>query len=328
MNQRNYHEKILLSCSIACSLGFLIFSIHLLHNREYLLVALDWILAGIIGGISVYAWRSRNTEFPAVALTIICLSSVVSVTHAYGPKMIFLLYPATILGFSLIDVRLSATFNAVALLLVSPSLSPELPPSEILIFYGSIIALSFFGFIFSTHTAKHREELIEIAISDPLTGAWNRRALDGSLMQCLTDMNQFKTSPTTSLLMLDLDHFKRVNDTFGHLAGDRVLREVALLIQANTGSHEHLYRYGGEEFVIVSNNTNLAQAQQLGEKIRRLIEEKHFSEVGHLTVSIGISELRHSHTPKHMLDEADKALYQAKRLGRNRVYCQITGNQS
>ena len=128
-----------------------------------------------------------------------------------------------------------------------------------------------------------------------------------------------------SILMLDLDHFKKINDLHGHLTGDFVLKEVTSVIRRRIRREEMFARYGGEEFVIVLPETNREQAVALAESIRRLVEALIIDFEGvkiRVTVSIGVCEfdpLKHS-TPQDLLKEADKNLYVAKQRGRNRVY--------
>lgn len=328
MNSKHYHETILLAGSGIYILSILLFSIHLTQQQQYTLALLHWLLIGVMSVTTFYARHPCQTKIPALSLSTLSLASSVSMVHIYGPQAAFWLYPAVILSFSLLDVRLASMFTFIAMLLTFPALSPALPLADIYMIYSSLMALSFFGYIISILTTQQRETLTKLVSIDELTGTWNRRALDTSLMQSLGKFHHYNNRPALSLLMLDLDHFKQVNDTFGHMVGDNVLRQLASLIHANIRPSEHLYRYGGEEFVIIAHGSTLAVAQKIAEKLRHEIEQTLFHDVGHITVSIGVAELSHGQTPKHLLDIADQALYQAKRLGRNQICCQNMGNQS
>ena len=152
---------------------------------------------------------------------------------------------------------------------------------------------------------------------DPLTGTGNRRAQNEKLDAANALFRRAEVP--ANILILDIDHFKKINDRHGHITGDDVLLEMADLIRANTRPTETLYRYGGEEFIIIAEHTALSGAAQLAEKLRRLIEQNTFSADIRLTVSFGVAELHRSEGRQGWLSRADDALFQAKNEGRNRV---------
>ncbi len=168
---------------------------------------------------------------------------------------------------------------------------------------------------------REARALLVTARIDALTGVLNRNSLDTDLAAVLTQSARQRQS--LAVLFLDIDHFKRINDQFGHAAGDECLRTVARLLRANLRSGDLLGRYGGEEFVVVSPGAALAVAQQLGERIRAAVEELEVEWEGEripVTISVGIAMRRRDESaPAHLLDRADQALYDAKRRGRNQV---------
>lgn len=125
--------------------------------------------------------------------------------------------------------------------------------------------------------------------------------------------------------MLDLDHFKDVNDTYGHAVGDQVLQEFTQLVQAELRQGDTLARWGGEEFTIAVPGTTLEAAIRLAERLRRAVETHEFPMVGNLTVSLGIAEYQAGDSALTLLERADVGLYQAKAGGRNRAAVQATG---
>jgi two-component system cell cycle response regulator len=160
-----------------------------------------------------------------------------------------------------------------------------------------------------------------MAILDPLTGLHNRRYMTSHLATLFDDAS--RRGKPLSLLLIDIDHFKGVNDSHGHDAGDAVLREFATRIRRDTRGID-LARLGGEEFVVVMPDCDLAKAYQVGERLRQCIEAAPFEvggKVGLLQVTaIGVAALEfEGDAPEHMLKRADQALYCAKRDGRNRV---------
>jgi len=161
------------------------------------------------------------------------------------------------------------------------------------------------------------------SLTDPLTSLANRKYFDDALVKAIADASA-KGEPL-ALLMTDVDHFKRFNDTYGHLTGDHVLRMVAMPVRQNVNHQHTAARYGGEEFVVVLPNTILQAAATLGEYIRTAVMTKELKKrstgenLGRITVSIGVAALRPGQTPQALIERADACLYAAKRSGRNRV---------
>jgi two-component system cell cycle response regulator len=163
---------------------------------------------------------------------------------------------------------------------------------------------------------------IELALVDPLTGLNNRRFLETHLAIAL-DQAAHKGRPV-SLMILDIDHFKAVNDNFGHDAGDAVLKEFAQRIKKEVRGADLICRLGGEEFVIVMPETPLETAAKIAERLRRTIESEKFTfdasgRSAAVTTSIGLAERGHDANADALLRRADKALYRSKSAGRNRV---------
>jgi diguanylate cyclase (GGDEF)-like protein len=164
---------------------------------------------------------------------------------------------------------------------------------------------------------RKNEELERVSVTDGLTGLFNRRRL----MEVLSDETRRsqRLKHTFAALMVDVDHFKKYNDSFGHLAGDGVLMRVATILREATREVDFVARYGGEEFLVMLPETAMPEAQEIAERIRGRIAEESFSG-RRITVSIGVAEFPlHGHTPEHVIAAADEALYEAKREGRDRV---------
>ena len=163
---------------------------------------------------------------------------------------------------------------------------------------------------------------LELAVTDALTGLNNRRFLDHQLN--LTMARHIRGGPVLSLLLVDIDHFKRVNDTYGHDAGDEVIREFAKRLSLNVRAIDMACRYGGEEFVVLMPETTPADAMHIAERVRAQVAEAPF--VLHdgreldVTVSVGVSTSTGlGDSPEALMKRADEGVYEAKTLGRNRV---------
>jgi len=174
-------------------------------------------------------------------------------------------------------------------------------------------------------TLKHFQRFSSVknmAIYDTLTTLYNRRYLEERLVA--EAQKSFYGGSTLSLVMVDIDHFKKVNDTFGHTDGDKVLQEIASLLKSAVRKKDTIARYGGEEFLLVLPDADVEEASMIAERVRKLIENTLF-EVGntriHMTVSLGISNFptHHPKSKEDLVKKADQALYDAKRGGRNRV---------
>lgn len=163
-------------------------------------------------------------------------------------------------------------------------------------------------------TDKKRIE--ELSVTDRLTQLYNRLKIDEIFAMKLASAGRYKTP--LSVIIIDLDHFKLVNDTWGHQAGDDVLKEFAALIKSNVRETDIVGRWGGEEFLILS-DTDLDSATQLSEKLREKVSAFKFSFAGHKTGSFGVSSYHAGDDEKSMMKRADEALYRAKENGRNRV---------
>ncbi len=152
---------------------------------------------------------------------------------------------------------------------------------------------------------------------DALTGALNKEAFNEIIGLKIIEAKH--VGKPLSLIIFDIDHFKKINDTYGHMVGDTVLQELSEVVRSNLRESEYFVRWGGEEFIVLLPGTSLRGALLVAEKLRRKVEEHNFSEVGHVTCSFGVTALKTDDTIKSFLVRADEALYEAKRGGRNQV---------
>ncbi len=167
-----------------------------------------------------------------------------------------------------------------------------------------------------TEQKRLEAELERFATHDRLTEIYNRAKLHALLEQAHAERERYETA--FSLIMFDVDHFKSVNDTWGHLAGDSVLRELADRVRTVLRSTDHFARWGGEEFLVLATHTDAEGAWTLAERIRRVVEDKPFETVGGVTVSLGVAGAERGESLRRLEERADQALYRAKRGGRNR----------
>lgn len=164
------------------------------------------------------------------------------------------------------------------------------------------------------------DELLQLSIRDPLTDLYNRRYFDEQVEQLFRQATRYKRPLT--LVILDLDHFKQINDRHSHAVGDEVLRQVAKLLKDSMRASDVIARYGGEEFVIACAESNLQQTSQRCNDLRQRIEDRPWHDIApdlKVTASMGLSDSVSLDSVQKMLEEADARLYQAKEAGRNRI---------
>lgn len=174
--------------------------------------------------------------------------------------------------------------------------------------------------VYPLRNALMYERALQSALKDPLTGLYNRAAMNDALSREIKLARRNK-SPV-SLILIDIDHFKTINDTYGHSVGDTVLRSLASTITSCIRTTDILARFGGEEFSIVLNNTDVAGAKLLAERIGQAARSASCEVNGKpvvYTISLGVATLQTQDDERSLFERADKGLYEAKRAGRDRV---------
>lgn len=176
--------------------------------------------------------------------------------------------------------------------------------------------------IYPLRNAVWYQRAIQAAKIDPLTGAHNRAAMNETIEREVELAHRYKSA--LSMLIFDLDHFKQINDNYGHITGDDVLRECVKCCNQALRSTDLLFRFGGEEFVVILPGVNANGAALAAERLRGVIE-KHVFQCGQstvpVTISVGTASLTMQENVKTLFERSDKALYSAKNSGRNRVVC-------
>lgn len=180
--------------------------------------------------------------------------------------------------------------------------------------------------------------LLDYSEIDTLTGLLNRKTFDESLLRILSSLQENDVAASGNVLhlprrrqsadaddshwlaVIDIDHFKTINDTYGHLIGDEVLLMIANMMKTSFRAHDKLFRFGGEEFVVVLKPTEARNAMNIFDRFRRQVEAHQFPQVGHLTISTGFARIGINDLPSAIIDNADEALYWAKHHGRNQVF--------
>lgn len=267
-----------------------------------------------------YAWRTGNTIRPGQVLALIYSAGTVMVGTQLGVNGLFWFYNLILFNFFVVPPVQSiiATLLALFILctygLINPGTVFE-SVYQLTSFAVTCLIASLFAYVFAYRARLQRRELSKLALIDPLTGAGNRRTMDDELE--LAFVEHQRDGAAYGLLVLDLDHFKSVNDEFGHKAGDRVLIDFVSIIRSSCRHADQVFRLGGEEFVVLipgmpAERLEAAAGQLVEDVARRLRSPR-----GPVTVSIGGCVLAGHASPEAWMHQADDCLYEAKRRGRN-----------
>ncbi len=315
-SRRNSVETYLpLILSAAGSLGVLPFAILRYMQGAWLAAVMDTMIVVGFFAFGTYVYLTQRVRVASVAIALICVTGVLATVYIVGPRQIYWAFPALIGVFYLLRPREAVVLAVVTLLALIPVLLPAADSQETTTVVVTFSVTSMIALAFSLITSRQREQLLVLATKDPLTGAGNRRGLDAKLAEVV---NSFRRSGTqSSLVLLDLDHFKRVNDIHGHAVGDQILKRVTEIINLRIRVTDSLYRIGGEEFIVVLEGANLHKAVHLAEQLRTLVDANELVPDHAVTISLGVAELKEGESPNDWLHRADEALYRAKDAGRN-----------
>lgn len=229
--------------------GILPLAVYRFLSGQLIVGLVDTAMVSLITAAVVYAWRTGDTRRPGLVAVVATTVGAVTVSALVGVEGLFWVYAMILANFFLVGRRLAVMLNAAAVfgLVVHGGAFDDFAQS--ISFLLSALVVSLFAFTFAARTETQRVRLESLATRDPLTGTDNRRAMEEELL--LAVESAARSGDACAVVMLDLDFFKRVNDQHGHDAGDRVLIAFADLVRRNTRKLDRLFRYGGEEFVLL-----------------------------------------------------------------------------
>ena len=240
--------------SAAGALGILPFAIRRFMNGQWLAGIIDVVLIVGFLALGAYVFTKKKVRLASITLAILAVGGVLATVYLNGPQQVYWVFPALVGVFYLIRLREAIACALVTVFALIPPMLAADNPLETTTALITIVITSVLAVAFSMITNRQRSQLLTLATKDPLTGAGNRRALDSKLRDVVNAFQ--RTGTPASLLMLDLDHFKTVNDLLGHAAGDEILKNITEIINLRIRVTDSLYRIGGEEFVIVLEGAN------------------------------------------------------------------------
>lgn len=300
----------------ACALvGITPFAVWRVGRGDYLIGVVDaTILLAVIAGV-LYAWRTNDTVRSGFFLVfVICTGSVVVATLA-GDVGLAWVYPALLASFFLTSPRVAGIFAVGSVLFLAIHGAAFNSLEQMWSFFMSALVLSASAYVFSLRNESQRSRLEHLALRDPLTGMGNRRAMDEELQRAIETFA--RTKLPYGLAVVDLDHFKSVNDQHGHGVGDQILMGFAALLEGSTRRADQVFRFGGEEFVILFSGVDESSLHEVVIQIQEEIKKSLKSPSGPVTASFGLAVAKPGDSAETWLARADHALYQAKEAGRD-----------
>ena len=309
--------------SAAAVLGVAPFLVIRLVNGEWVMAGVDAAIIGAFSFLGLSVLRPRRVRFASVCIAILCVVGMLTTIYVQEERQVFWAYPALLAVFYLVKPGEAVLIAAFTIIALAPELVPTTDPLRLTTIFITLIMTSTFAYAFAFLTRGQRDQLLVLARKDPLTGVGNRRALDEKLAEVCA--SQTRSNVPASMLLLDIDNFKEINDEFGHAAGDQILVRLTEVIELRIRVTDSLYRIGGEEFVVVLEGQKKEQARRLAEQLRTLVEANELAPGGTVTISLGVAELGAGERPEQWLRRADVALYESKRAGRNQTSLATTG---
>lgn len=315
--RHDFHLSIITLLGASAVFGITPFAVYRFYTGNVAAGVVDLMILLSICAMVSYAWLTGDNRRSGLLLAVCTCGGGVAVGTMQGDVGLFWLFPAMITSFFLTSAKVAVSVNclAVAFLMIHNVAFDS--DEQMMSFVTTSIVVSCCAYIFARRNEYQRERLERLATHDPLTGVKNRRAMEEDMQAAVAA--HARTGAPYVLIIFDLDHFKRINDVYGHAVGDDVLVECAELIQRHTRKTDCLYRFGGEEFVLLMPGVKPDGIRAVAENLRYKLANELSNPVGSITASFGVAPLHDSDDADRWMARADQALYEAKATGRNRV---------
>lgn len=265
----------------------------------------------------IYAWLTGDTARTGFAMAVVACGGAVTVGAVVGEPGLFWLYPCLVTSFFLTEPRYAIFINlaaVVALMVHGVAFSSTV---QMWSFAATAVVVSCCAYAFAHRNENQRERLEHLATIDPLTGIKNRRSMDEELAMAVA--TAARTGISYGLVLLDIDHFKKINDEYGHSVGDEVLKDMVALIEQNIRKADQSFRFGGEEFVLLMSGVDETGLRAVMHNLQHIMHRFLQHPGGKVTASFGVALLKTDESPDDWLTRADEALYCAKESGRDRI---------
>ncbi len=303
--------------ALVAFLGVSPFSFYQAFLGNWLAAFVNTVLVLFLGAVFVLARMRIWVKLLPYVVSAVCTILQPTLMYMTGYYAIFWMYVVTLANFYVLSPRMGVIVNTGLGLVAIPfllSMSDLLSLSRVMV---SFVLLNIVAFMLCYTLRKQKLQLYKLTIMDPLTGVGNRRILLENLSHVLKQYQRDQRPAT--LIIFDIDWFKKINDIHGHTVGDKILIKISQIVSDRIRAGDRLFRYGGEEFVILLENTPLENARYLAEELRVLVESSKLLPESSVTISMGVSEVDSDDNVEIWLERADAALYKAKNSGRNLV---------
>ncbi len=282
---------------------------------HYLAATVDSLVVAAVLGVVVYARLSRNSARAGNLLCLLNSAACLAAGWLIGSEALTWLYLVLLTNFFLADRRLAlgAGLAMLGILCLIPNVFSDAFHSVSTLATAALTAL--FSYIFATRSQHDHVELQELASLDALTNVPNRRMMEKALAQAVD--HQASGRGRYGLIVLDLDRFKDVNDQYGHAAGDHAIADLASILRFEMRKDDHVFRFGGEEFVVLLRVSSREELEAATERLRKAVRESLRGPGGCITISLGGALLGHETDWHDWFSRADAALYRAKSNGRD-----------
>lgn len=320
--KNKFQCRLIYLFGLLASLGIAPFCVIRYLNGEFFHALVDFAIFAIAVNNAVVTYiRKTPSKILSGITAYFYTAGAVTVAHINEPIFVFWLFPSLIANFFLLSTRMALLLNSLSILAITP-IAFSLPShTHSFAMLSSLCITASMTYVFSLLSQNQRSLLQGYATQDALTTLGNRRAMNEEMRLCIEDYQRNQTPAT--LIVFDLDFFKQVNDDYGHNVGDELLVSVANLLLSRTRKTDRLFRFGGEEFVVLARATALADALLIAEQLRTQIEATLTPSSAHdsrpVTASFGCAAVVAEDTIDSWFERADKAVYQAKQQGRNCV---------
>jgi diguanylate cyclase (GGDEF)-like protein len=315
--QDDFRLAVILLCSSLSVLVIAPFAVFRFVRGEFDAGLVDLALVVTIAWANAHAWRTGHSDGPGLVMVLVNTVGCLAVTALLGLSGAFWAYTVVLMNFFLAGRLLAMVASAALIGGIAMQLHPLLSTVQLVSFVATACLVCLYAYVFALRAARQAGRLQDLALRDPLTGIGNRRLMELDLADAIL---RFRLdSPTQpALAVLDLDHFKQVNDRHGHEAGDQVIIDFVALVRQSLRRGDRLYRLGGEEFVVLLGDVDNAGVWVALTKVHTQVRARLRSPAGPVTVSIGAAVLAEGESWPAWLARADQALYAAKHNGRNR----------
>ena len=308
---------MLLVLALGTAIGITPFTVYRALRQDWYVATLDLIVVIGMSLIFIYVYKTDNVRKASVVLIVVALLGNVVSFYLKGISQIGWIYPAMLSAYYIMSPNKGMMVNFVMLSLYLPKLYILLEVIDFATFIITVVITNIIAFVFASGLRKQEISLKKLASEDYLTSTGNRRFLNTQLSNIHKKLKNH--DKTATIILLDLDHFKKVNDTYGHIKGDEVLVRLSELLLCFYKNKEYVFRYGGEEFLVICPDKPIDKVMVMADEFRNIVKKNIIIEGVEQSISLGVAEYVKEESIDDWIHRVDMALYQAKNEGRDRV---------